>query len=99
MAAQSAKTYHLVNIDRPAHSLDLSRAQSAHLKIAFDQPPRIVADCDSAGWRGGLQPRRQVACNADWCVLAPTTGLYDAHYHFAGVDPNARLHSRLALLR
>src|SRR6266851_5110250 len=98
MTVQRADTDHLVDVYRLFDAFDFSRTQLAQLEITFDQVPRIFADYYAARRRGRLHPRREVSCMSHRRVLGVPARVDHAENYFTGVDADADLDSRPALL-
>src|SRR6266851_5099685 len=98
MTVQRSDTDHLVDVYRLFDAFDFSRTQLAQLEITFDQVPRIFADDYAARRRGRLHPRREVSCMSHRRVLGVPARVDHAENYFTGVDADADLDSRPALL-
>src|SRR6516225_7158880 len=94
MAPQRSGANYLIDVDRSADALDLSRTQLAQREVAFDQPPAILSDYDPARRRCALHPRREIDHLADGCVFGVPSGMHRAHDDLAGVDTDAHLYRR-----
>src|SRR6266851_4024498 len=98
VTVQRSDTDHLVDVYRLFDAFDFSRTQLAQLEITFDQVPRIFADDYAARRRGRLHPRREVSCMSHRRVLGVPARVDHAENYFTGVDADADLDSRPALL-
>src|SRR5712664_3777280 len=98
MAAHRSCADHLVNVDWLANAFDFSRPEVAQFEVALDQTARILADYDATRRRHGLHPRREIGRMTHRGVLSVPAGMYHAQDHFAGVDTDTHLDSRLLLL-
>jgi hypothetical protein len=90
---------YLDHVNRLAHPLDSGRPQRFEVEVPFTQLSGLLGDGDRTGRRQRLHPCRQAGRVPDRRILVMrVTGLDRSHHHFAGVDPNPRLHGKISSL-